>query len=80
MPQVQMWKATDGTVFETQVEHDDYQSRIDDAERVEEYLDRRHEKKPFKSAATRTKAFRNIMDFLDDQNRDAPEEQKAAAA
>ena len=76
MPQVQMWKTPDGEIFETQKEHDDHMSFLQDQDLVEDFLNLRE----WKSAAVRTKARNVIMDFLNWRNRDEPKQPKEAAA
>ena len=79
MPQVQMWKTSDGTIFESQAEHDAHESRLSDAQLVESFLDTQEFAKP----AVRTKAKKSIMAFLDWRNRAAEHEadtREAAAA
>lgn len=76
MPQVQMWKASDGTIFDNQKEHDDHESRLEDGRLVDAFLDAQQFAKP----AVRTKARNAIMGFLDWRNRDVPAEPKEAEA
>ena len=65
MPQVRMWKTTDGQIFETEKEHDDHESRLQDELIVGKFIASRE----WANEAQRTKAQNILMEFLDWKNR-----------
>ena len=65
MPQVRMWKTTDGKIFETEKEHDDHESRLGDELMVENFIGSRE----WPNSAQASKARNVLMEFLDWKNR-----------
>ena len=76
MPQIEVWKTSDGQIFETKKEHDDHESRLNDELIVENFISARE----WKSGAQSTRARNLIMDFLDWKNRPEMDTTKEAAA
>ena len=67
MPQVQMWKTSDGKIFDNEKEHDEHESRLKDVAIVEEFLSFQK----WANKAQESKARNTLMAFLDWQNRGA---------